>query len=89
MEIGGVKEKVLAAHRAGLSIVIMPEDNEKDLEEIPQEIKDKLKFIFAKHMDEVLKTALVKVPTGGSRRRIRKTRVTKPHKISIPSIPIN
>jgi ATP-dependent Lon protease len=89
LEIGGVKEKVLAAHRAGLSMVIMPEDNEKDLEEIPQEIKDKLKFVFVKHMDEVLKTALLKMSTGGSKRKAKKLKVSKPHKISIPSIPVN
>jgi len=58
MEIGGVKEKILAAHRAGVETVILPRDNEKDLVDVPQEVRKKLKFQFAKHMDEVLKIAL-------------------------------
>lgn len=60
LEIGGVKEKVIAAHRAGLKEIIMPADNEKDLEEIPRKVLKDLKFHFVKHVDEVLKLALVK-----------------------------
>ncbi|OGD86491.1 endopeptidase La [Candidatus Curtissbacteria bacterium RIFCSPHIGHO2_01_FULL_41_11] len=60
LEIGGVKEKVLAAHRAGLTTVILPKANAKDLEEIPKNVKKDLQFIFAEHMDEVLKVALTK-----------------------------
>ena len=56
--IGGVKEKILAAHRAGLKTVIMPAENEKDLEDIPREVRRDLKFKFAKTMDDVLKLAL-------------------------------
>lgn len=76
LEIGGVKEKVIAAHRAGLKTVIMPHDNQKDLEDIPTNVKKDLKFVFVKHMDEVLKVALVKkaVPRkGGIDSRARKT----------------
>lgn len=58
LEIGGVKEKVLASHRAGLTTVILPKDNAKDLEDIPKNVKHDLQFIFAQHMDEVLKVAL-------------------------------
>lgn len=58
LEIGGIKEKVLAAHRAGIKTVIMPAENKKDLEEIPKEIRKSLKVVFAKTMDEVLKVAL-------------------------------
>ncbi|MBI4037668.1 endopeptidase La [Candidatus Curtissbacteria bacterium] len=60
LEIGGVKEKVLAAHRAGLSTVILPKANAKDLEEIPKNVKKDLQFILAEHMDDVLKVALTR-----------------------------
>ncbi len=59
LEIGGFKEKVLAAHRAGLKLVIAPERNKKDIEDIPAEIKKDLKFEFVKSMDEVLSLSLV------------------------------
>ena len=59
MEIGGVKEKVIAAHRAGIKTIILPADNEKDLEELPPYVKADLKFVFVKRVDEVLNTALV------------------------------
>ncbi|HTK04368.1 MAG TPA: endopeptidase La [Candidatus Eisenbacteria bacterium] len=62
LEIGGVKEKVLAAHRAGITTVIMPKDNEKDLVEIPAEIRKKLKFVFAKEIRDVLDMALLPAP---------------------------
>ncbi len=60
LEIGGVKEKVLASHRAGLTTVILPKQNAKDLEDIPKNVKKDLQFILAEHMDEVLKVALAK-----------------------------
>lgn len=60
LEIGGVKEKVLAAHRAGLTTVILPKANGKDLEDVPKNVKKDLQFIFADHMDQVLKVALTK-----------------------------
>lgn len=64
LEIGGVKEKVIAAHRAGLKTVILPKDNKKDLEDVPKEVIKDLKFIFVSHMDEVLSAALSKpLPT--------------------------
>jgi len=60
LEIGGVKEKVIAAHRAGLKTIILPKDNKKDLEDVPKEVLRDLKFIFVSHMDEVLGMALTK-----------------------------
>ena len=62
LEIGGVKEKVLAAHRAGIKTVILPKRNAKDLEEIPTKTRADLKFVFVEHMDEVLRIALKNYP---------------------------
>jgi ATP-dependent Lon protease len=59
LEIGGVKEKVLAAYRAGLREVIMPKSNEKDLRDVPDEVKQNMKFNFVERMDEVLAIALL------------------------------
>lgn len=58
LPVGGIKEKVLAAHRAGMKRIIMPKDNEKDVEEVPQHVKDVLGFVFVKHIDEALKETL-------------------------------
>jgi ATP-dependent Lon protease len=58
LPIGGVKEKLLAAHRMGLRTIVLPKDNEKDLAEIPQEIRSSLKIHFVEIMDEVLQIAL-------------------------------
>ncbi len=62
LEIGGVKEKVIAAHRAGLKTIVMPKENKKDLEDVPKEVIKDLKFVFVSHMDEVLGIALAKAP---------------------------
>ena len=59
LPIGGLKEKVLAAHRAGIHTVIMPMDNQKDLADIPPNVKRKMMFIPVAHMDEVLKETLI------------------------------
>ncbi|WP_047150593.1 endopeptidase La [Aneurinibacillus tyrosinisolvens] len=61
LPIGGLKEKSLAAHRAGLKTVIMPKDNEKDIDEIPESVRNDLKFIPVEHLDQVLDVALLKV----------------------------
>lgn len=58
LEIGGVKEKVIAAHRAGIKTIILPKENKKDLEDIPKYILKDLHFVFVNHMDEVIKYAL-------------------------------
>ena len=60
LEIGGVKEKVIAAHRAGLKTIILPKDNKKDLVDVPKEVIRDLDFKFVTHMDEVLEIALKK-----------------------------
>lgn len=60
LPIGGLKEKALSAHRAGLTTIILPEENEKDIEDIPESVQEGLQFIPVKHLDEVLEIALVK-----------------------------
>ena len=59
LPIGGLKEKVLAAHRAGLKTVLLPQQNKKDMVEIPKQVKRDLKFVFVSRMDEVLPVALL------------------------------
>jgi len=71
LPIGGLKEKVLAAHRAGIDTVIIPLDNKKDIEDIPENVRKKIKIVVASNMDTVLKTALAKqipkkLPSGVS-----------------------
>ena len=63
LEIGGVKEKVLAAYRAGLREVILPKANEKDLRDVPDEVRANMAFTFVQTMDEVLRLALMARPT--------------------------
>ena len=66
LEIGGVKEKVIAAHRAGIRRVILPKDNRKDLEDVPGSVKRDLTFHFVSHLDDVLKLALrISPPANG------------------------
>lgn len=62
MEIGGVKEKVLAGHRAHLKTIILPMDNKKDMEDVPEHVKKDIKFVFAEKLEDVLKVALTKTP---------------------------
>jgi ATP-dependent Lon protease len=71
LPVGGIKEKVLAAHRAGLKTVILPKDNQRDLEEIPAHVQRDMKFRFVEHMEEVLNIALYDKPR-------RETRPAKP-----------
>lgn len=58
LPVGGIKEKFLAAHRYGVKTIIMPAKNVQDLEELPENVREKMNFIPVKHMDEVLKIAL-------------------------------
>jgi len=59
LPIGGLKEKILAAHRGGMSLIIIPKENKKDLKEIPAKIVKRFEVIMADHMDEVLTRAIV------------------------------
>lgn len=60
LAVGGVKEKLLAAHRAGITKVLIPKECEADLDEIPENVKGKMEFVLVEHMDEVLEQALLK-----------------------------
>jgi len=60
LPVGGIKSKVLAAHRSALKKIILPKENKKDLEEIPKEIRREMNFVLVEHMDEVLREAFVK-----------------------------
>ncbi len=62
LPIGGLKEKVLAAHRAGIRTIIMPLENDKDLEDIPEDVRREMTFERVSHVDEVLKLALLEKP---------------------------
>jgi ATP-dependent Lon protease len=66
LPIGGVKEKVLGALRAGITTIILPKENEADLEDVPDEAKAKLKFYFAETLEDVLKLALVPEPKSAA-----------------------
>ncbi|HEY7129702.1 MAG TPA: endopeptidase La [Nitrospira sp.] len=57
LPVGGIKEKVLAAHRAGIRRIILPKANEKDLKDVPQEVRDDLTFVLAERVEEVLRSA--------------------------------
>ncbi|MCP4343887.1 MAG: endopeptidase La, partial [Desulfobulbaceae bacterium] len=66
LPIGGLKEKLLAAHRGGIKTVIIPHENERDLVEIPKNIKQHLEIIPVRWIDEVLDIALIQTPTAPS-----------------------
>jgi ATP-dependent Lon protease len=62
LEVGGIKDKIIAGHRAGLKTIVMPKDNKKDLEDVPKNVKKDIKFVFTNRFDEVLKVAMKKWP---------------------------
>ncbi len=86
LPIGGLKEKLLAAVRAGISTVLVPMENKRDLNEIPNTIVKKLKIIFVEHMDDVLLHALIKSPW---KKKLSRPRINKPEHTERESVPIN
>ncbi len=78
LPIGGLKEKLLAAHRGGISTVLIPHENEKDLAEIPKNIKDKLNIVPVKWIDQVLEHALQHMPVPESKSADKKSSAAKP-----------
>ncbi len=80
LPIGGLKEKLLAAHRGGIKTVLIPHENEKDLAEIPKNIKDKLDIVPVKWIDQVLEVALQHVPVPDAKLKAGKADVDGPKK---------
>ena len=64
LPIGGVKEKVLAALRAGIKTVMLPARNQRDLEDIPSDAREQLNFVWLENVDDAIKTALVPTAAG-------------------------
>jgi ATP-dependent Lon protease len=58
LPVGGIKEKIIAAHRAGVNKIIMSKRNEKDLKDVPDDVRSQIEFIFVEHINEVISTAL-------------------------------
>ena len=85
LPIGGLKEKLLAAHRGGITTVLIPQENEKDLAEIPKNIKDKLAIVPVKWIDQVLEIALQHMPVPESESEQKKPESTSPAKEQKPS----
>jgi ATP-dependent Lon protease len=74
LRIGGLKEKVLAAHRSGLRTIVLPRRNEQDLDDVPDEIKQSMKFILVDTVDDVIEASLE--PAKGQK-KAKKTAKTK------------
>lgn len=79
LPVGGIKEKVLAAHRSGIKIIIMPKTNQKDLDEIPKKVLKALKFHFVEKMEDVIKIALEK--RSGKERRAKNILITEDKRV--------
>jgi ATP-dependent Lon protease len=77
LPIGGVKEKVLAAHRNGLKTVILPKRNADDLDDVPDEVKEAMKFVYAETVDDVLKSALESNTPDGKKKTTTTTKKAK------------
>ena len=60
LPVGGIREKVLAAHRAGIRKVLLPKENEPDIQDIPEAVRDEMEFVLIKHVKDALKQVLVK-----------------------------
>jgi ATP-dependent Lon protease len=84
LPIGGLKEKLLAAHRAGIKDVIIPHDNKRDLKEIPANIKQNLNIHDVRWIDEVLALALEKVPTAAVKKSSKPLKIAKSAKKVLP-----
>jgi ATP-dependent Lon protease len=70
LPIGGLKEKLLAAHRAGIKRVIVPERNRNDVDEVPEDVKREIELVFVSHMGQVIDAALEAQPLAGVREHL-------------------
>jgi ATP-dependent Lon protease len=69
LSVGGIKEKVLAAHRGGLTQVILPKRNEADLEDLPAEVLEQINFVFVENINQVLEASLEPISTNGAKKK--------------------
>ena len=83
LPVGGVKEKMLAAHRAGIKFMLMPAENRRDLSDIPQNVRRKIEVKLVEHMDEVLELALVK--PAESVKTTRKVKKIRENDLNLPA----
>jgi ATP-dependent Lon protease len=77
LPVGGIKEKVLAAHRSSMKTIVLPSRNEADLEDLPEEVRNSIQFIFAETVDDVLRATLEAFPPKPMRRRKKTTSTAK------------
>jgi ATP-dependent Lon protease len=78
LPIGGLKEKLLAAHRAGIKRIIVPERNRHDLEEVPDEVKREIEVLFVSNMSDVIDAALEELPRAQRATTIDAGRISAP-----------
>lgn len=91
LPIGGLKEKVLAAHRAGIDTVIVPDENRKDIDEIPENVRKALRFVYVHDMDAVLNTALIRqrarvAAIGAEAEKANNNNIIIPEEVIVPEI---
>jgi ATP-dependent Lon protease len=86
LPIGGLKEKLLAAHRGGIKTVLIPEQNVKDLAEIPDNVKNKLEIVPVRWIDKVLEIALERHPEPLSEEELAEAAVAKPADKTDPTV---
>ena len=79
LSVGGIKEKVMAAHRANITTVVLPEGNRKDVTEVPEETREKLEFVFAERVEDVWKRALIPLPPAVKEHRGDQETVVEVH----------
>ena len=72
LPVGGIKEKVLAAHRAGIKKILLPRENESDIDEIPENVRQQLTFVLLDTVDDALREALVKPEKNAGKQRVRR-----------------